>query len=136
MRQRRLSRRLERHTAGGAPVPGGLFGPHCPESVHFPLAKKRFDGMETLLSELDDCVPGGEDVSGAVERMALAEVISRWLESLPREDRSLFIRRYWYGEAVRDLAAERGRSPNQTAQRLRRLRLSLRKALEAEGELS
>lgn len=99
-------------------------------------AKKRFDGMETLLSELDDCVPGGEDVSGAVERMALAEVISRWLESLPREDRSLFIRRYWYGEAVRDLAAERGRSPNQTAQRLRRLRLSLRKALEAEGELS
>ena len=41
--------------------------------------------------------------------------------------------RYFYGAAVRDLAAATGGSPNGTTQRLHRLRNSLRRALEQEG---
>ena len=34
----------------------------------------------------------------------LSEYINTWLESLKTEDRVLFVRRYWYGEEVRELA--------------------------------
>ncbi|MCI8909706.1 MAG: sigma-70 family RNA polymerase sigma factor [Oscillibacter sp.] len=96
-------------------------------------AQKRCGGMEVLLSELEDCVPAGETAEEGLERRVLGELISRWLDGLPAEDRRLFIRRYWYGEAAGALAEETGRTANQMAQRMLRLRTSLRKALEAEG---
>ena len=96
-------------------------------------AKKRYHGMEVLLSELDDCVPAGDSPAEELDRAALAEAIGAWLEGLPAEDRRLFLRRYWYGDGVNLLAEETGRTPNQMARRMLRLRKSLRQALEAEG---
>ena len=96
-------------------------------------AQKRYDGAETLLSELAECVPGGESAEDAVERGELSELISRWLYSLPGDDRALFVRRYWYGDRVKELAGECACTPNQMAQRMRKLREGLKKALEAEG---
>ena len=55
------------------------------------------------------------------------------LDSLSREDRVLFVRRYWYGEALDELARRFGGSPNRLAQKLYRLRGGLRRALEKEG---
>ena len=96
-------------------------------------AKKRFDGAQALLSELEECVPAGESAEAAVERGELAEIISRWLCSLPGDDRALFVRRYWYGDRVKELAKACGSTPNQMARRMRKLREGLQKALEAEG---
>lgn len=96
-------------------------------------ARKRYDGMEVLLSELDDCVPGGEGTEEAADRHWLGELISSWLEGLPEEDRRLFVRRYWYGDGVGELARETGCTPNQMAQRMLRLRKGLRGVLEQEG---
>lgn len=96
-------------------------------------AQKRYAGMETLLSELEDCLPGAVSVEETVERRELTAVLERWLESLDREERGLFLRRYWYGETVKDLAAEWGLSPNQMAKRMLRLRRSLKAELEREG---
>lgn len=48
-------------------------------------------------------------------------------------DRVLFVRRYWNGEALRDLAKERKLDPAKLAQRMNRLRGSLKRALEKEG---
>lgn len=95
-------------------------------------AQKRYDGMELLLSELDDCVPGQINVERQIEAAEIAESVQNWLEGLKTEDRALFIRRYWYGDAVKDLAELCGATPNQTAQRLRKLRLALRAALGEE----
>lgn len=96
-------------------------------------AQKRYGGMEVLLSELDDCVPAGNLVEEALDRQALAGSISAWLDGLPAQERRLFLRRYWYGDAVNALAAEAGCTANQMAQRMLRLRKSLKSALEAEG---
>ncbi len=96
-------------------------------------AQKRYDRMEVLLSELEDCVPAPGTAEETVERRQLARAISVWLDSLEAEDRRLFIRRYWYGEAVKTLAAERGQGANALSQRLLRLRRSLRDFLETEG---
>ena len=49
------------------------------------------------------------------------------------EERRVFIRRYWYGDGVKELAAEAGERANTLAQRLSRLRKSLRGCLESEG---
>ncbi len=96
-------------------------------------AQKRYDGMEVLLSELEDCVPAPGTAQEELERRQLAQSISAWLDSLENEDRRLFIRRYWYGEAVKTLAAERGQGANALSQRLLRLRRGLRAFLETEG---
>lgn len=96
-------------------------------------AGKRFETMELLLSELDDCIPSHDTPEEALDRRLLAEYISQWLRSLSAEDRRLFIRRYWYGEAVHSLAQEQDCPPNTLSQRLMRLRRQLRAALEAKG---
>ena len=95
--------------------------------------QKRFTGIETLLSELEDCVPSAETAEGAVEAAELAKAIDVWLRTLTREDAVLFLRRYWNGMPLKELATERGVAPNRLAQRMYRLRLELKSALEKEG---
>ncbi len=96
-------------------------------------AKKRCRGMEILLSELDECIPAANDVEHAVEQQELTRLLEQWLDSLPPEDCALFVRRYWYGDAVHALAREYRRTPNQMAQKMMRLRAALKRFLEQEG---
>lgn len=96
-------------------------------------ARKRYNGLEVLFSELEECVPGPGGAEEELERQELARVISGWLDRQDPADRRLFIRRYWYGDGVKELAAEAGERANTIAQRLSRLRKSLRGRLESEG---
>ena len=100
---------------------------------HKNRSQKRSPGIELLLSELEDCLPSPETVERVIESNELSEAIDRWLASLSRDDRVLFVRRYWYGVAVNDLAKERGVTSGSMAKRMYRLRLELRSALEKEG---
>lgn len=96
-------------------------------------AQKRFYLADALLSELDECVPGGTDPAAALDETLLTQAIADWLAGLDADDRALFLRRYWYGDAVKALAEECGVGENRMAQRLRRLRGKLRDALEKGG---
>lgn len=96
-------------------------------------AQKRYDGMEILLSELDDCVPDKRDVEQIADEHRLSDLISQWLENLPVDDSTLFVRRYWYGDAVKELARKWSCTPNQMAQRMLGLRRDLKAFLEKEG---
>ena len=96
-------------------------------------ARKRYAGMEALLSELDDCVPSPATVEQTLDAMELTRHIEAWLGALPERERRLFLRRYWYGEALSELAAQEGERPARLAQLMLRLRRSLRAHLEAEG---
>lgn len=96
-------------------------------------AQKRASGAEVLLSELGDCLPVADNTFRSVECRELSEIISRWLDSLTREERALFLRRYWNGDSVKTLAEELGVRPNSLTKRLLRLRENLRQYLEEEG---
>ena len=96
-------------------------------------AQMRTEGLTVLLSELEHCVPAGENTEAAVDAILLGEYISKWLETLPADDRALFVRRYWFGESLRELARAVGTGEGHLAQKLYRLRLQLKKALEEEG---
>lgn len=95
--------------------------------------QKRHAGMEQLLNELEDCIPSPATVEREIEEQELTEVINTWLAALPKNDRILFVRRYWNGEAVAALARESGTSPAKMAKRMYRLRQNLKSMLEQEG---
>ena len=96
-------------------------------------AQKRYAGLDVMLSELEECLPGPGGVEEAVEGRELTGGIEGWLDGLGREDRAVFLRRYWYGEEVRALAKAWGVGANQMAKRLQRLRKDLKRELEQEG---
>lgn len=95
--------------------------------------KKRYAGMEILLSELEDCLPATQTVERELDRLELVRVLRDWSDSLEPEERRLFVRRYWHGVPVKQLAREAGVTQNTMAQRLARQRRSLKSRLEQEG---
>ncbi len=96
-------------------------------------AQKRASELEVLLSELEDSVPSPHTVESHMDAADLGEAISRWLAALPRQDRILFVRRYWYGIPLQTLAEQQHMAPSKLAQTMFRLRRSLKAALEQEG---
>lgn len=96
-------------------------------------AKKRYRGMEVIFDELEECIPSDFDVEEHFDNLLLSELINHWLGELPKEDRVLFIKRYYYGEAVKQLAKLTGCTGNQMAQRMMKLRKELKTFLSEEG---
>lgn len=96
-------------------------------------SKKRGEGLEALVLELEECVTVAPSTEEVWEAQEAAAVIDRWLDRLEEKDRIAFLLRYWYGQPVKELARRLGGSPNRMSQRLHRLRQSLRQALEQEG---
>ena len=96
-------------------------------------AEKRGRGLDVLLDELEECLPAAPSAEEISEARETARAVGRWLDTLPQADRTAFLRRYWYGQRVDQVARQAGCSPNSMAKRLGRLRNGLRKALEQEG---
>lgn len=97
-------------------------------------AEKRGGGAELLLGELEDCVPAGrEGPERAVEDLELAELLNAFLRGLSREGRTVFLRRYWYGESVAEIGAALGCGEGKVKSSLFRSRKALRAYLEKEG---
>jgi RNA polymerase sigma-70 factor (ECF subfamily) len=96
-------------------------------------AEKRNGSLDLVLEEMEDCIPSSMSVETELEAKELTAAINRFLAALPREDRLLFVRRYWYGDPVSDLAAQTNSSANRISVRLFRLREKLRNTLKKEG---
>ncbi len=96
-------------------------------------SQKRYNGMETMLSELNDCVPSSYDVALQADSLQLSEYISDWLDELSAEESAIFVRRYWFGDTVKDLADKCGVSAEKMAQCMFRLRKRLKTYLEERG---
>ena len=99
---------------------------------HEKHAAKR-GGTDMIITELTDCIPSSKSIETEIEAKELTAVITGWLNVLSREERILFLRRYWFGISLNDLAVECSTTPNKLAGRMFRLRESLKTALEKEG---
>ena len=95
--------------------------------------KRGGDGMEVLLGELDQCVPASHGVEQALEDQEIARLISAFLRTLSQEPRIMFLRRYWYGEDLADIARKLGCGQGKVKSSLFRTRKALRAYLEKEG---
>ncbi len=93
-------------------------------------AQKRH--AETLpLDELAESLRGvGEDFT---EDSRLRQVINGFLRGLSAENRQMFLRRYWFGDSVKDIAKRFACTENRVKSSLFRTRNGLRAYLEKEG---
>ncbi len=97
---------------------------------------KRGNGhVEVLLSELEDCLAGEDDVEQAMEGKALAESLNRFLAKLPAWKRNIFVLRYWYACPVQEIALKFGFTSGKVTTVLFRTRNELRNFLKREGQL-
>lgn len=95
-------------------------------------AQKRSTDYEVPLDELADCVCGG-DLQDALDARILGQCIDRFLETQTEENRVIFLRRYWFGDSVNEIAALLGLRENTVSVRLNRLRGRLKAYLIKEG---
>lgn len=95
-------------------------------------AEKR-GGGEILLGELAECLPGSADPQKQMEDQEIAGLVSRFLRKLPRENRRIFLLRYWYGSSLAEIAEACGCGTGKVKSSLFRTRKALRTYLEREG---
>ena len=99
-------------------------------------AEKRNGNFDLVLEEMEECIPSTMNVETEFEAKELTAAINRFLSTLKQEDRFLFVRRYWYGDSVADLAAMTGSSTDRISVRLFRIRKNLKESLMKEGYLT
>ena len=100
--------------------------------LHRDTAQKRDSRYDISLEELNDCLPGGT-VEQIVDARELGRTIDRFLASQSKENRYIFVRRYWYGDSVGDIASALNMQENAVSVRLNRIRKSLKDYLLKEG---
>lgn len=97
-------------------------------------AQKRATQYTLSLDELADILPA-PSMEEQLDARELGRAIDRFLDTLGRENRVLFLRRYWFGDSVRQLAGDTGISENTVSVRLSRIRSRLKDYLYKEGLL-
>lgn len=95
-------------------------------------AQKRCSCYDVSLDELSGCLPG-DDLERTLDARAVGRSMDAFLEKQSRENRYIFMRRYWYGDSVRDIAAALKMQENAVSVRLNRLRVKLKEYLIKEG---
>ena len=98
-------------------------------------AQRRDSGPVVPLEELESCLASAETVEQTVEGKLLEQEIVRFLQALPKKDRQLFIRRYWFCDSVKEMAESFGWSESKIKSKLLRLRSRLHDHLTREGFL-
>ena len=100
------------------------------------LAQKRGGGeVQLALEELEDCIPGKDTPEEALHQKQFREGLNRFLESLPEQERVIFVSRYWYLRSIREISQGTGLSEGSIKTRLSRTRKKLRFYLEQEDLL-
>lgn len=96
-------------------------------------AQKRSTQYEVSLEELSDIFPS-PSIEELLDARELGRAIDRFLDTISKENRILFLRRYWFGDSVKHLSKATGMSENTVSVRLSRLRNQLKTYLvEKEG---
>ena len=99
--------------------------------LKYNTAQKRNPAFTVPLEEIVDCLPAEPDAN--ISDDALADAISRFLHSQKEQHRKLFVRRYWYGDPVAEIAALYGMNEKTVATSLFRTRKKLKAFLQKEG---
>lgn len=85
------------------------------------------------LSELGDCVSGGNTTEELVNVKLLADAIGIYLRLQSEEARTAFIGRYYFLDPLKEVAAYCGMSESKCKSLLHRTRIGLKNYLQKEG---
>lgn len=103
---------------------------------HRQTAEKRGGfGFDAAFEELEDVLVSPNKIEDELDTKELTALINSFVKGLPLKDRTLFLGRYWYGEAYDTLALRLDMTENNCAVRVSRIRQKLKAYLEKKGAL-
>ncbi len=94
--------------------------------------KRAGDRFAMSLDELSECVPSGASYSQS-DVDSIGDAINSFLKTQPADSRKVFVRRYFYCDAVSDIADRFGFTEGKVKSTLFRMREKLKLHLEKEG---
>ena len=112
----------------------------CKMLIGYTVAEQKYINIklnshagEWDLEELGDCLSSGDTPEEVVSAAELGRAIDRFLRTLPDKDCCIFLRRYWYLDAVGDIARRYHMAEGSVKSSLFRTRKKLREYLQQEG---
>ena len=103
------------------------------KKYHENTAIKRNSFYDISLDELETCIPTSGNVEDEYSVKELADEINQFLKTLSKENRMIFVRRYWFADSIPNIAKMFKVSNHNVSVRLHRTRKALKKYLEKEG---
>ena len=103
------------------------------KKYHANTAQKRNSDYDVALDELENCFSLGGTVETVVDAQELTAYLNVFLDSLDTQKRILFVRRYWYGDSIEELAKLFSLSKHNVSVRLSRIREKLKAYLAEKG---
>lgn len=100
---------------------------------HANTALKRNSRYDVALQELEECLPDENSIEKVLSAAEITELIDSFLEYQKKENRIIFVRRYFFGDSITEIAERMKMSENNISVRLNRMRKSLKNHLEKEG---
>lgn len=92
-------------------------------------ALKRNSTYDVAMEELDACLASSSTVEDEIETKELARIIESFLDTLSKENRVIFLQRYWFSDSYSDIAQKVGISEKSVSVRLARIRKKMREYL-------
>lgn len=81
------------------------------------------------MEELEDCLASSITVEEEIAERELTGIIESFLDSLSKENRVIFLRRYWFSDTYAEIAMQVGLTEKNVSVRLTRIRKKLREYL-------
>ena len=98
-------------------------------------AVKRNSIYDVSMTELEECLASSDTVEEKIEERELTKKIEEFLDSLSKENRVIFLRRYWFYDTYADISNRVGLTEKNVSVRLTRIRKELREYLIKIGVL-
>ena len=103
------------------------------KKYHFNTAFKRNSQYDVALDELYECFSCFNNVESELDSLELTRLINSFLKTLSKNDRIMFVKRYWFAMSVTDIAKEFNVNNHYVSVKLSRIRECLKKYLRKEG---
>lgn len=104
------------------------------DRLDYNAAAQRSTALTRAFEELEPWLPAREgSLDGALEAQHLRQVLNDFLRAQPKEARVFFLRRYWYGESLREIAEACHVTEAKVKKSLYWTRKKLHDAMEQEG---
>ena len=96
-------------------------------------AYKRGGNMNEISLELLELIPDGSDLAEEYDAGRLGLIIDTFLRKIKKDDRQIFVRRYWYNDSLHDICRNFGFTETKVKSSLHRTREKLAAELKKEG---
>ena len=102
---------------------------------HANTAQKRNSFYDIALDELGETISTEESVEKECSQKELTNAIEGFLDTLTRENRVIFVCRYWFSESYTEIAKRTGLTEKNISVRLTRIREKMKEYLSERGIL-